>query len=34
MNLDKITETKRIEDFLYDLTTDFFHMKIQLCQNY
>ncbi|MCJ8439184.1 tyrosine-type recombinase/integrase [Escherichia coli] len=27
MNLDKITETKRIEDFLYDLTTDFFHMK-------
>ncbi|GCU49885.1 hypothetical protein HmCmsJML249_04039 [Escherichia coli] len=27
MNLDKITETKRIEDFLSDLTTDFFHMK-------
>ncbi|TRR18905.1 site-specific integrase, partial [Salmonella enterica subsp. enterica serovar Panama] len=27
MDLDKITEIKIIEEFLSDLTTDFFHMK-------
>lgn len=27
MDLDKVTETKRIEHFLSHLTTDFFHMK-------